>query len=118
VPTVLVSGIEFYGFHGVSEAERVVGHRFSVDVELEVEPRATETDDLEDTVDYGAVAQLIVEVGETGSCKTVERLAMIMANRLLEKQPLVASVTIEVRKLLPPIPLTVESAGVRLMLDR
>ena len=116
--TILVSGIEFYGYHGVAERERAIGHRFEVDVELEVSERASETDDVADTVDYGAVAAQIVAIGEGTSHRTVERLARLMADAVLAENRTVAEVTIEVSKLLPPIPSVVRAAGVRLTVGR
>ena len=116
--TILLSGVEFYGYHGVSEAERTVGHRFEVDVELEVSERASTTDDVADTVDYGAVAALVVDVGQGPSQRTVERLARLMTDRLLAEFPTVSEVTLEVCKLLPPVPTVAHAAGVRLTVVR
>ena len=116
--TILLSGIEFYGYLGVSEAERTVGNRFEVDIELEAEERASLTDDVSDTVDYGAVAALVVELGQGPSLRTVERLARVIADRLLAEFPRVSEVTVELFKLLPPVPCVVRAAGVRLTLSR
>ncbi|MHB8636653.1 MAG: dihydroneopterin aldolase [Fimbriimonadaceae bacterium] len=116
--TIFVSGIEFYGYHGVSSAEREVGRRFEVEVELEIAERASATDNVADTVDYGAVAALVVEIGQGHPHCTVERLARLMADRILATHPSVSEVAIEVSKLLPPIPAVVRAAGVRLSVNR
>ncbi len=118
MPTIVVSGIEFYGYHGVSEAEREVGHRFVCDVEVECSAPATETDAIEDTIDYGAVAHLIVALGQGESYKTVERLASNMASRVLSGFPLAAAVTVDLRKQLPPVACVVAEAGVRVTVER
>ena len=114
----MLSGIEFYGYHGVSEAERAVGHRFEVDVEIEAAERASVTDDVADTVDYGAVAASVVEIGTGPSIRTVERLARLMADRILFDHTTVSEVTIEVSKLLPPVATAVAAAGARLTVRR
>jgi dihydroneopterin aldolase len=116
--TVLVRGLEFYGFHGVPDAEQVVGHRYIVDVELEVDGAAELTDDVADTVDYGQVAHGLSLLGVNSQFRTVERLARAMADHLLEAYPRVVELEIEVRKLLPPAPVILEEAGVRLTVRR
>ncbi|HLK16419.1 MAG TPA: dihydroneopterin aldolase [Fimbriimonadaceae bacterium] len=116
--TIFVRGIEFYGYHGVSEAERSVGHRFSADVALEVNETASVTDDVADTVDYTLVAAAVVEIGRGSSVSTVERLARLIAERLLTDNPCASDVAVEVTKLLPPMPLPVTGAGVRLTLTQ
>jgi dihydroneopterin aldolase len=70
-----VSGLEFYGFHGVSPEERKVGQRLLVDLELEVRSKAEQTDRIQDTVDYGAVSLKAMEVGQQTQFHTLERLA-------------------------------------------
>ena len=66
LPNPLVSihlkNVSIHTNHGVSEAEREVGQRmlFSVDLILPECP-ATETDELEGTIDYGSVTELLVE---------------------------------------------------------
>ncbi|HEU4753828.1 MAG TPA: dihydroneopterin aldolase [Armatimonadota bacterium] len=102
---IRIEGIEFYGFHGVPAAEREIGHRYRVDLELELDlHEAGETDDVERTVDYGAVAQRIVEIGTGPSVQLVETLAERMAARVLAGFPRVEAVTMRVAKLHPPVP--------------
>lgn len=115
---VFVFAIEFYGYHGVPEAERTVGHRYIVDAHLYVDERASITDNVDDTVDYGSVGQLIVQVGTTQQVKTVERLARLIAEAILDGYPSVESVTISVCKPNPPMPVIASQAGVTLTLDR
>ncbi len=53
---ILLEGMLFSGHHGTLPAERELGQRFAVDVELRCDLRAAgSTDDLAQTVDYGAV---------------------------------------------------------------
>lgn len=115
---VFVFAIEFYGYHGVPEAERAVGHRYIVDVHLEVDEQASFSDNVEDTVDYGAVGQLVVQIGTTQQVKTVERLARIIGEAILSDYPAVSSVTVSVCKPNPPMPVIASQAGVTLTLDR
>ncbi len=116
--TVFIRGIEFYGYHGVPAEERFIGHRYRVDVELRVEGSADQSDRIAETVDYGAVGQLIAQIGTAEKAHTVERLARIIGEAILTQHPLVASLWISVAKPLPPAPMIAEEAGVELELGR
>ena len=59
---VLVNGLELTGHHGVTEEERAQGCRLKIDICVEVEGSADETDEIGDTVDYGELGALMVEV--------------------------------------------------------
>lgn len=115
---VFVRGLEFYAFHGVPEAERQVGHRYRVDLELRVEGSADETDDVADTVDYGKVALRVTQLGTGERCRTVERLARKIGEALLDENPALSSIWISVAKPLPPAPVIAEEAGCELEMTR
>lgn len=101
---IRVEDIEFHGHHGVSAAEREIGHRFRVDLALELDLSAAgATDDVTLTVDYAAAARAVVEVGTGPSFCLVEALAERMAGRLLQAFPLVDAVELRVAKLQPPV---------------
>jgi 7,8-dihydroneopterin aldolase/epimerase/oxygenase len=118
VALIFVYAIEFYGYHGVPEAERTVGHRYMVDVDLDVDEQASLTDNVEDTVDYGAIGQLVVQIGTTERVRTVERLAHLIADTILAHYASVNSVTVSVFKPHPPMPVIASQAGVTLTLER
>lgn len=116
--TIFVEAIEFYGYHGASDEEQSVGHRYSVDVELRFDTRrAGETDDLHDTINYSAVAKSIVRTGTSVQCRLLERLAARMAQNLLEEFP-TDWVRVRVRKPRPPMNVIAEAAGVQIERSR
>ena len=101
---IRVEGIEFHGFHGVSAAERELGHRFRVDLILELDLSAAgASDDVTLTVDYAEAARTAVEVGTGPSFCLVETLAERISTRLLQSFPLVEAVELWVAKLQPPV---------------
>ncbi len=110
--------VRFYGHHGVSKAEQAVGVWFSVDADLAVdlEPAAV-SDDLGATVDYGAVARRIVEIGTQGRVNLLERLAGRIAQALLREFP-AEEVRVRVRKLGPPLEGLVGTPSVELVRRR
>lgn len=116
--TVLIRGLEFYAHHGVPPEEQVIGHRYKVDLEIEVDGGADETDDIAQTVDYGSIAAKVTAISQGHRCKTVERLARLISDKLLEEYPLIQRLTITLVKRLPPAPMIAEEAGVRLTVSR
>lgn len=94
----------FYGYHGVSAPEKETGRRFEVDCELEVDLAAPgQSDQLTDTVDYVAIYDMIRTIVEGKAFALIEKLALAIADNLLEAFPIFA-VTVRVRKMIPPIP--------------
>ena len=50
---IILSGMVFYGFHGMSEAEQELGQRFDVDLVVRLDlSKAGASDMLEDTISY------------------------------------------------------------------
>jgi dihydroneopterin aldolase len=112
VVTVEISGLSLYTHHGVTEAEREVGQRLLLDLRIDVgESDATETDEIEDTVDYAQVCQLVALVAQQRSYRTLERLCTVIADRLLSDFD-AESVWVKASKPEPPIPLPVEEVSV------
>jgi dihydroneopterin aldolase len=72
------------------------------------------SDDLADTIDYAAVAAAVERVLTGERHRLLERLAERMAEEALRcADGRARSVTVTVRKLRPPVPLDLASAGVR-----
>ncbi|MBL6633363.1 MAG: dihydroneopterin aldolase [Thermoleophilia bacterium] len=95
---VSIRGLEVYGRHGVHDAERVLGQRFVVDLDMELaDDRSSTTDDLADTVDYAAMADDIAHLVAGEPVALLERLCRLIADRALA-EPLVRSATVTVAK--------------------
>ena len=99
---IVLAGLEFHARHGVYESETHFGARFIVDVELYLP--LSGRDDLEATVDYSAVYDLVrAQVTET-RFYLIEALAHNLVTVLLEAQPLVKAVLVRVHKPHAPLP--------------
>jgi dihydroneopterin aldolase len=84
-----------------------------VDLDVEVDlTRAGESDNLDDTVDYGALCEIIERVLVTERFTLLERLAVRLTEVLLGDDRVLA-VTVSVRKLRPPVPQQLRTSGVR-----
>jgi 7,8-dihydroneopterin aldolase/epimerase/oxygenase len=105
---IRLTGMVFYGYHGVTAAEKETGRRFEVDCELETDLASPgQSDSIKDTVDYAAVYQKIKDVVEGKAFSLVESLAVLLANEILKEFP-VLRVTLRVRKRIPPIAGTID----------
>lgn len=102
--TIRLHNMTFYGFHGVSAAERQTGRRFEVDVELSVDlNKAAQTDKLKDTISYTEVYNTVQELVMQNRFALLETIAVRLADQILEKfKP--KDVTVRVRKKIPPVP--------------
>ena len=84
--SISVDGIELRGRCGVTVEERMVGQTLAVDLRLEpAECPAGQTDELDDTVNYGRVVQVVREIVEGGEFKLLERLATVISDALWEE---------------------------------
>jgi 7,8-dihydroneopterin aldolase/epimerase/oxygenase len=114
VDRILVPGLRVLGVHGVLPEERERPQPFEVSVELHVDlTTAGASDDLADTVDYGAVCDAVVRVVATESYLLIERLATRIAE-VCRADERVTGVVVEVRKLRPPVNAEVDHVAVRL----
>ena len=111
---IVVSGIKFHAYHGLTRLEREVGVRCSIDVELSLDlSRAIESDSLGDTIDYREVHRLVLEIGQKGgSFHLIESLAGRIADETLDRFG-VSEVTVRVRKETPIIDGIVDNIGVQ-----
>ncbi len=115
---MFLEGLQAYGYCGVSEQERAVGHLLQADLQMEVEGAATASDRVEDTVSYSEAAELVVSLIESSRHATLERMAGVLCEAVLSRFPSVQTVSLTLSKLNPPMPFSVESAGVELTRER
>ncbi len=113
--------IRAVGTHGVLEEEKRRAQPFEVDVDLHLDLRAAGASDrLEDTVDYGAVADAVVATVAGPHSDLLEHLAERIARAAVEAAvtpasgALIDAVTVAVRKLRPPVSVEMATAGVRI----
>jgi len=106
------------GRHGVSEDERSAEQPFELDLDVVLDTLpAAKTDDVADTLDYGQLAEQVCGVVSGSSFHLLETLAEEIARTVLS-HPLAAEVTVVVRKLRPPVPVDLQTAGVRITRSR
>lgn len=107
-------GLRVLGTHGVLPEERERAQPFEVDVDVVADLRkAGASDDLSDTVDYGAICDAVVAVLAGPHAQLLEHLADRVAGTVLAVAGSRArAVTATVRKLRPPVPVELASSAV------
>lgn len=109
---ILITGLRELGVHGVLPEEKLRPQPFEVDVELTVDLTAAgESDDLDDTVDYGAVCEAISRVVSSERYELIERLATRIAEVCAVDSRVIAT-KVTVRKLHPPVRAMVDHVAV------
>jgi dihydroneopterin aldolase len=109
-----VRGLRVVGTHGVLEEERTRAQPFELDLDvwLDTAPAAA-SDQLADTVDYGALATMVADEVAQRSYLLLEALAGHLAARVLAADGRIEAVAVTIRKLRPPLALDVATVGVR-----
>ena len=99
---IMLTGLEFHGFHGVFEEEARFGARFVVDLELSL--TLPSEDDLHRTVDYSEVYALVKHEVTERRYRLIEALANRIAARILSEHSKVQRVVVRVHKPHAPLP--------------
>lgn len=113
---IRLTGVRAVGKHGVLDFEHERAQTFVVDATLFLDlAPAGHSDDLHDTVDYGAIAKGIVAIIEGEHVDLIEKLADRIASMILE-YPAVARTQVTVHK--PSAPIVVPFDDVSVTVER
>lgn len=108
-------GLRLAGIVGVLPHEQAQPQPLEVDVDLVVDLRPAGTsDDLGDTVDYGAVCDRVERAVTDTRFALLEALAERIAADVLAADGAIRAVTVAVRKLRPPVAQQLSTSGVRI----
>lgn len=115
---ILLSGLEFFGKHGCHAAERELGQRFLVDIELDCDLSvAGQSDKLDDTIDYVAVLFKAKAIIEGESALLLEHLGARIAEAALHDAR-VKRARVRLRKPHVAMPVPLEFLGVEIVRDQ
>jgi len=115
---VELRGLSIYTHHGVSDAEQEIGQRLEFDISFDVpDCDAVLTDRIEDTVDYSAVCDIVALAATERSYRTLERLAQVVGERLMERYGC-HSVRVRAAKPEPPLPMAIQEVAVEVVHER
>lgn len=112
--SVYLQNLRFRAYHGVGEQEHRVGNDYVVNLRIDYSlAKATETDDLNDTLNYAEAYRLVSEEMKVKSA-LLEHVAGRIARKLMGIFPEITAIEIDIRKLNPPIGADSDGAGVRI----
>ena len=114
---IVLTGIHGFGYHGLFEHERKDGQDFYVDLSLSVDlTAASQTDAIEDTVNYAEITDLVVEEITSNPVNLIEKLAARIAERVLNQYIKVQSATVTVHK--PQAPVAAQLKDIAVVITR
>ncbi|MDI6736733.1 MAG: dihydroneopterin aldolase [bacterium] len=100
---IIIAGIVFYGYHGVTTAEQELGQKFLVDLELHLNLKpASISEHLTDTIDYKEVYDLVKGIEQKKKYRLIESLASDIAQAILDRTQAI-EVLVRVKK--PQVPI-------------
>lgn len=116
---LLLRGLRVTALCGALPEERTRAQPFELDVDIcaDLAP-AGHSDDLGDTIDYGTVCADIAAAAEGEQFTLMEAMAQRVAEVCLDADQGAQWVTVEVRKLRPPVPQQLSTSGVRITRHR
>jgi dihydroneopterin aldolase len=115
---IRLHNMRFYGFHGVSAAEKETGRRYEVDCDLFLDLTTPGSSDrLADTVNYAKIYDKIENLMEQTHYALLESIAEDIAKHILEDRRIDKAV-VRVRKMIPPIPGNLDYIEVELVRER
>lgn len=115
---IILRGHRVLAYCGALPEEQERRQPFEIDLEIEIDlSRAGSSDDLDHTINYGAVAERVELAVSSGRFVLLERLATVIVDLVLTF-PEASAVTVEVRKLRPPLPQDLATSGVRIRRSR
>lgn len=96
---ISLSRIGVFAHHGVYAEEEKLGQRFYISVTLGLDlTEAGRNDDLEASVSYADIAQLVQEIAVGQRFRIIEALAEAIATAILAGYPRVADIAVTVEK--------------------
>lgn len=114
---IIMKGMKFFGYHGVYPEEQANGQIFMIDIELFTDLRkAGLTDELENTIDYSQVYNLIKNITESSRFRLLEKLADVISQEIMSKYKSIREVKILVKK--PDAPISGEFDWVGIEISR
>ena len=96
---ITLTRIGVFAYHGVYEEERKLGQRFYISVSMGLDlTEAGRNDDLEASVSYADIAQLVQEIAMGQRFRIIEALAEAIATAILTRYPRVVDIAVTVEK--------------------
>ena len=111
---IKLKNIRTYSYQGCLIEEGKIGSDYAVDLEVKTDLRKSSiSDNLEDTVDYVLLNQIVVEEMEIRA-NLLEHVSHRIIKRIFDEVPAISRITLAVSKLNPPIGGDVEAVTIEM----
>lgn len=108
-------GLRLAAIVGVLPHERTTAQPLEIDLDVVTDlAPAGRSDELEDTIDYGALCDAVEAAVAAARPRLLEALAERVAATVLAQDDRIAEVVVALRKLRPPVPQQLDTSGVRI----
>lgn len=110
---ITISNLKIFAHHGVFEEEKTDGQNFYVSAKIGIDSKAPSlTDELDKSVNYATVCELINKFMTDNTFNLIETLANRLAELILNFSDLIKSVELTVNKPEAPVGLPFENIGI------
>jgi len=94
----------YYGYHGVAAAEKALGGKYQVDLEIWYNAEsAINTDDISYAINYQDVLYTVSDIIQNENFNLIEALANEILVVILDRFTIIEKATINIRKLSAPV---------------
>jgi len=101
---ILIEGIQAWGTHGVLDFEKKYPQPFLVNIELWADfSKSYETDNLQNTIDYTNIYNIITSIIETKNFMLIERLAYVIVEKIFNHDKRIQKIKIRLTKSNAPL---------------
>lgn len=110
---IRIENLVVYANHGVLSEEKNLGQKFVISANIYADlEEAGSSDNVEKTINYAKVCELITKVSKEETFDLIETLAYALADRVLEQYELIDIIEVTVNKPFAPINLPVDNVSV------
>jgi dihydroneopterin aldolase len=101
--TILLEGMEFFAFHGCFKEEQIIGTKFILDLQIELDTTVSElSDHLHDTTDYVRLYRCVKKEMEQKS-HLLEHVARRIMDASIKEFPEIQAIELKIAKINPPM---------------
>lgn len=110
---IIIEDLECFGFHGVLKEEQTLGQKFLVSLVMYVDTRqAGKCDDLDQSVNYARVCELVTSFMKENTFQLIEAAAEHLAEKILLTYSKIEKIEVTIKKPWAPVRLPLDTVGV------
>ncbi|WBV58721.1 dihydroneopterin aldolase [Chryseobacterium sp. Chry.R1] len=111
---IFLEDVKIYAYHGVLPEENIIGTYYILNLEIHTDLwKAAESDDLNDTISYADINDIILEEMKVKS-KLLEHVAGRIISKINENFPEVSYIKLKITKTAPPMQGEMKGASIEL----